>query len=120
MGLEVIKIGATEFVPLTLDDAPSDSAIVNGENQQLTGFNLALDDQQAIVGIQGIFISSDPQQSDSAEPVTSQWLGMQTDNIQKTVVKKGNSVHGFACFTKGFTTTGFALVYKKSRSQKTP
>ena len=109
-GVEAIKIGAPEFVPIAANEEPSDGAISIGENQRLAGFNLAFG-EEGIVGIQGLFVASDADIQDS-EPEPGIWLGQETDNVQQAIVKNGASVHGFVCFTKGREITGFALVYK--------
>jgi phage FluMu protein Com len=108
-GVEVMKIGAPSFVPIVADETPSDGAIAVGANQRLVGFNLAFGDG-GIVGIQGLFVASDT--DEPSDPVPGIWLGMETDDVQQAIVKKGASVHGFVCFQKGLDITGFALVYK--------
>lgn len=53
-GVEVITFGAIEIVPITKRDTPSDNAIVRSDENNLIGFNLALDGDN-IGGIQGVF-----------------------------------------------------------------
>jgi hypothetical protein len=104
------RASGLSLIPILENEDDVEHVIRPKLGQKIVGLRLSFD-EGIVQGAQGLFVDVKNLRWTEEDLVQGEWIGSETDNIQKSVCKK--KIVGLATFGRGFSDTGMAWVVEK-------